>query len=192
MTMQQEHAQEALGVQAGGDVSMEFFKKTHNRWIIKWQLKKWRDSNRKQFGYDPDEIIDFDQNMILIGGVEEMLKLISGNGGVPYNHENTRIFIGSDSTVEAFSQTGILSTGEKKFCKKLDEGYPFVYKNVLYYQASFENDEANFLWNEISITNGDGEKSIALNRKVESLGAKTHGTWTVLIRISIIGGEIYD
>lgn len=164
----------------------------HNRWNINWEILKWNNSDDKEYGKEPDEIIAISKNMMLIGGVCEMLKLLSGIGGTPYNSENTRIFVGSNATEENFYQPGILSLNGNFAVAKLDEGYPFVKENYLFYQASFGNDSANFTWNEISLTNGELGNSIALNRKVESLGIKEKGTWTIRVSISITDGKIVD
>lgn len=123
-----------------------------------------------------------------------MLKLISGIGGKPYNAENTRIYVGESAYRENFHQQGVLATGEYRACAKMDDGFPFIDEDgtTLYYQATFGENDANFRWNEVSIANGDWENCIALNRKVESMGPKIRGTWTIRVAISINDGKILD
>lgn len=164
----------------------------HNLWHIDWEIYKWKNSYDKELGKPADEVFRAKKNILLCGGVSEFLKLLSGTGGIPYNAENTRIYVGDCATVENFYQTGIIATGDHCASAKLDGGYPYVDGNKLFYQASFGNDDANFMWNEVSITNGDFKNSIALNRKEEFMGYKQEGTWTIRVTISITGNRIDD
>lgn len=88
-----------------------------NRWDIKWEVKKYKSSKSRENGEEPVDVIDFSQNLILYEGTKEMMLLISGLGGIPFNTENTRVFVGGDSTPTAFLQMGILSNGEKSLGK---------------------------------------------------------------------------
>lgn len=165
-----------------------------NRWHINWTIYKWNNAKDKELGKEPDEIIEPEGNLLLACGVSEFLKLLSGLGGTPYNAENTRICIGSNSTLEKFYQCGILASDENKATAKMDEGFPYIGDDGigLYYQASFGENEANFVWNEVSVQNGEGVGSIALNRKTDYWGQKTGGVWTVRVRMSITDGYVYD
>ena len=166
----------------------------HNRWLIDWTISKWNNSIDKENGKEPCEVVKSDGNILLIGGVREFLKLLSGLGGTPYDAEHSRICVGSSATPENFHQTGILATEEKRAIAKMDDGFPYIDGSgtTLVYQASFGEHEANFVWCEASITNGDWGNCIALNRKTDKVGPKTRGTWTIRIRISIKSGEIFD
>ena len=68
----------------------------------------------------------------------------------------------------------------------MDVGYPVVSNRTLIFRASFNNDTANFEWNEAAITNGTGVGNVAINRKVSSMGTKNGGTWTLQISISLV------
>ena len=69
--------------------------------------------------------------------------------------------------------------------KAMETGYPTsgtLQKAV--YKSSFGATEANYIWNEWSVMNG-ATAAKNMNRKVESLGTKTTGTWTLEVEISL-------
>lgn len=157
----------------------------HSQWRVEWRVEKWLDTARKLAGFEPDEISVETQNIILDVGANEMLKLISGTGGTPFDSANGYIFVGTDTSAENASQTGVLATGSNRAYAKIDSGYPSVSGRQVVYRASFGDNEANFAWNEASITNGIGTNAVSMNRKVSALGTKTTGTWTIQITVSL-------
>lgn len=157
----------------------------HSQWRIEWKVDKWADTARKLAGLDPDEVAIETQNIILDSGATELLKLISGTGGTPYNATNAYIYVGTDDTPENAAQVGILATGNNRSYAALDAGYPVVNGRQVIYRASFGDTSANFPWREASIVNGTGVNAVAMNRKVSSLGTKSSGTWTLQITISL-------
>lgn len=157
----------------------------HSQWRVQWEVHKWADTARKLAGFEPDEIAIETQNIILDSGANEMLKLISGIGGTTFSSENAYIFVGTDNTAENAAQTGVIAAGNNRAYAILDSGYPLVNGRQMVYSASFGDDIANFAWNEVSITNGIGANSVAMNRKVANLGTKATGTWTIRITVSL-------
>lgn len=157
----------------------------HSQWRIEWRVEKWHDTARKLAGFAPDDIAIETQNIVLDGGANEMLKLITGSGGTAYSNANTYIYVGTDSTSENASQTGVIASGGNKAYAKMDATYPSVSGRQAIFRASFGDEVANFAWNEASITNGTGVGAVAMNRKVASLGTKTTGTWTLQITLSL-------
>ena len=101
-----------------------------------------------------------------------------------FSAANAKIYVGSDSTAEAASQTGVIATTNKAFAG-MDSGYPSVSGRTIVFRASFNDATANFAWNEAAITNGSGAGAVAMNRKVSALGTKTTGTWTLQLTISL-------
>lgn len=158
----------------------------HSQWRVEWKVEKWLDTARKIAGFEPDDVVYDTQNIILDVGANEMLKLISGTGGTAFSSANAYIFVGTDTSTENAAQTGVLATGSNRAYAKIDSGYPSVSGRQLVYRASFGDNEANFAWNEASITNGIGTNSISMNRKVSPLGTKTTGTWTIQITVSLV------
>lgn len=158
----------------------------HSQWRVQWKVDKWFNSANFFAGRSPDEVVYDTQNIILDVGANEMLKLISGTGGTPFNAANAYIFVGTDSSTENAAQNGVLATGSNRAYAKLDNGYPVVTGRQVEYRATFDEDSANFAWNEASITNGIGTNSVSMNRKVKPLGTKVGGFWSISITISLV------
>lgn len=158
----------------------------HSAWAVEWVVEKWHSMEDKIAGIAPYEVVKEAQNIILDGGATEMLKLICGTGGTAYNNANAKIYVGTDTTSENASQTGVIAQGGNRAYANMDSGYPQVSGRTAVFRASFGEDEANFSWNEASVTNGSGVGSVAMNRKVSSMGTKNSGTWTLQITISLV------
>jgi hypothetical protein len=52
------------------------------------------------------------------------------------------------------------------------------------FSSDFLTGEANYAWAEWAVANASSA-GIILNRKVEALGTKTSGTWTLTVTVSI-------
>lgn len=157
----------------------------HSQWRVEWQVEKWFDTAKRLAGLAPDETVFTTQNIILDSGANEMLKLISGTGGTAYDAANSYIYVGTDSTAENASQTGVIATGANRAYSAMDAGYPVVTGRQMIYRASFGDASANFAWREASIVNGTGANAVSMNRKVADLGTKASGTWTLKITVSL-------
>lgn len=158
----------------------------HTKWRVQWQLEKWFDTARKLAGFEPDEIVYDGGNTILDVGATELLSIITGTGGTPYNAANAYIYVGSNNTAENTSQVGVIATGANRAFAGMDSGYPQVNNRQAIFRASFGDTSANFDWNEASIVNGLGVNAVAMNRKVGTLGTKATGTWTLQITVSLV------
>ena len=160
----------------------------HVAWEVHWRVEKFLSKTFDEVlatGEQPYEVCSDVQNIILDTGANEMLKLIGGvAGATAFSAANAKIYVGSDSTAEAASQTGVLATTNKAYAG-MDSGYPSVSGRTIVFRASFDDAAANFAWNEAAITNGSGVSAIAMNRKVSALGTKTTGTWTLQLTISL-------
>ena len=160
----------------------------HVAWEVHWRVEKFRSKTMENVltsGEQPYEVCSDVQNIILDTGANEMLKLIGGvSGATAFSAANAKIYVGSDSTAEAASQTGVIATTNKAYAA-MDSGYPSVSGRTIVFRASFDDATANFAWNESAITNGSGAGAIAMNRKVSALGTKTTGTWTLQLTISL-------
>ena len=160
----------------------------HVAWEVHWRVEKFLSKTLDDVlssGEKPYEVCSDVQNIILDTGANEMLKLIGGvSGATAFSAANAKIYVGSDSTAEAASQTGVIATTNKAYAA-MDSGYPSVSGRTIVFRASFDDATANFAWNEAAITNGNGAGAIAMNRKVSALGTKTTGTWTLQLTISL-------
>lgn len=155
------------------------------KWKIEWMIEKWHSTEEKLAGVSPYEVVRDSQNVVLDGGATEILNLITGSG-TPYSNTNARIYVGTDSSVESTSQTGVIGTGSNQANSGMDTGYPIVNQRSAVFRASFGENAANFAWREASITNGTGANAVSMNRKVSDMGTKNGGTWTMQITINLV------
>lgn len=157
----------------------------NGKWHCKWELLKWdKDINK------PDEIVNIEESEIVLGnivldkGVEELWKIFAGiSGSTPFSAANAVIGVGRLGTAENATQTGLQDSNA--FYKRIEATYPQVNGRSIVYQTTFTDTEANFTWNEFAIQNGTGANAVALNRRVENLGTKVKGNWTLRATISL-------
>lgn len=152
----------------------------NGKWVVTWVIDKFRNMSDYISDTPYDTIVDT-QNIILDNGANEMLKLIVGTGGTAYNNTNAKIQVGTNSTPELASQTGLIATSPNMYEKGMESTYPQVSGRTVVFKSVFDDGEANFAWNEFAITNG----TVVLNRKVQNLGTKTTGVWSIQITISV-------
>jgi hypothetical protein len=66
----------------------------------------------------------------------------------------------------------------------MEATFPSRSGTTVSFKSSFATGEANFAWNEWGIFNSASGATM-LNRKVESLGTKTSGVWTLQADVTI-------
>jgi hypothetical protein len=117
-------------------------------------------------------------NLLLNEGISELLDLMAGEGSpTAFNTANARIGVGDSATAAAASQTDLQAASNKTY-KAMNGTYPTRTAQTMDWQSDFTSGEANYAWEEWVIDNG-ASAAKTLNRKVESLGTKTTGTWTL-------------
>lgn len=158
----------------------------HSQWRVEWRVEKWLDTAKKIAGFAPDEVCIDTQNIILDVGANEIMKVLAGTGGTPYDASNAYIYVGTDSSRESADQTGLIATGVNRAYAAMDIGYPVVTGRQGVWRASFGDTSANFNWQEFSLVNGTGANAVAMNRKVQNLGTKATGTWSLQLTVSIV------
>jgi len=132
--------------------------------------------------FKPYEVREIEGNLLLNEGIDEMWDLITGAGGTAYNNTNARIGVGNGTATASATQTG-LQGGSTEF-KGMEASYPTSTSQKATFKSSFGDSEANFAWEEWTVDNGaTADKN--LNRKVESLGTKSSGTWTLEVSITL-------
>jgi hypothetical protein len=146
---------------------------------------------RDVLGLDPEEGTDeIDGNLLLNEGIARLLDLLIAAGGVAYNNANAFIGVGASTTAEAATQTDLQTT---PFYKAMNATFPSRASQTVSWQSDFTSAEANIVWNEWSISAGATTASGSgftvgttnLNRKVQSLGTKATGTWTLTGQVTI-------
>ena len=103
-----------------------------------------------------------------------------------FNNANAKIGVGDSSTAADATQTDLQAATNKTY-KGMETGYPTSASQKANFKASFGSSEANYTWNEwvIKSVDADTASNICLNRKVENLGTKTTGTWTLEVSITL-------
>jgi hypothetical protein len=144
----------------------------------------------------PYEVVESKGNLLLNAGIARMEDLLigalTGTTNV-FSNGNSRVGVGNSTTAASASQTDLQAaagSANRQF-KVMDATYPSRSGQTVTWQSSFTSAEANFVWNEWGIdftntaANGTTVGTTMLNRKVESLGTKTTGTWTLQVAVTI-------
>jgi hypothetical protein len=174
-------------------------KQEHANWHMEATLSKYlediapfrKDHREAEFHklFTPYEVIHQKGNCLLETGIDEMWDLITGEvSGADhiYSEDYALIGVGDDDTAADPSDTdlkGAANAGSHKQYNAMEAGYPISADQAVTFKSSFASGEANFAWNEWVVK--QTTSTICLNRKVESLGTKTTGTWTLEVSITL-------
>jgi len=165
-------------------------------WQPKFKIFKFADMNshssevvaREYFAGNKDmrpyEIVCFEGNLLLNAGITSMLQLITGTGSpTAFSNANARTGVGDSTTAAAATQTGLQATTNKTY-KSMDLSFPSVSSQTMTFQSTYATGDANYAWEEFTIDNG-ATANVAINRKVNSSGTKSTGTWTLQVAITL-------
>ncbi len=173
-------------------------------WRFNWLCEKWSEEAvahvRRRLGLAPfaevsSELLrkfvgkaevedEVPGNLLLNEGIAELLDLMAGEGSpTAFNTANARVGVGDSTTAAAATQTDLQAATNKTY-KGMNGAYPTRTAQTMDWQADFTSGEANYAWQEWVIDNGSGAAK-TLNRKVESLGTKSTGTWTLTGSVTI-------
>jgi hypothetical protein len=160
------------------------------RWNCHYKLSKYHQDiepyrGSEQAFYDqfkPYEVIEGEGNCLLNVGIDEMWDLIVGDSANHFNNASAQIGVGDSSTAANATQTDLQAATNKTY-KGMETGYPTSTSQKATFKASFGTSEANYAWNEWVVKQSTSGK--CLNRKVESLGTKSTGTWTLEVSITL-------
>jgi len=130
----------------------------------------------------PCEVIEGEGNCLLNAGIDEMWDLIVGDSANHFNNASTQIGVGDSNTAAAPTQTDLQAATNKTY-KGMETGYPTSTSQKATFKASFGASEANYTWNEWVVKQATSAK--CLNRKVDALGTKSSGTWTLEVSITL-------
>lgn len=158
------------------------------QWRCQWQLEK-RDGAWTGEQIDtglapaPYESIEGEGNLLVTAGANILWTKLTGGAGTVFDNTNAYIGVGDSSTAAAVGQTD-LQAASNKFRKVQDATYPQVSTNQVTFRSTFATGEANFAWNEWAVFNASSAGTM-LNRKVEGLGTKSSGSWTLTVTLSL-------
>lgn len=162
----------------------------------RWQIRRFaddaafaRDEATEVVGGDgellPAESI-IDGNILLAEGIGEVWDLVCGLGSpIAFSNANAYIGVGDSTTAESASQTGLQAASNKTW-KAMAATYPQRTSQTVTWRAVFASGDANYAWNEFTITNASSDTGTNLNRKTSTQGTKAAGqSWTIDISITI-------
>ncbi|MHB8104664.1 MAG: hypothetical protein ACYDG5_03900 [Dehalococcoidales bacterium] len=160
------------------------------KWLCRFQLSKYQQDieiyrgHEEEFPqlYQPYEVINGEGNCLLNSGIDEIWDLICGDSANHFNNAGAQIGVGDSNTAASATQTDLQAATNKTY-KGMDSGYPMSTTQKATFKASFGASDANYAWNEWVVKQSTSSK--CLNRKVESLGTKTGGTWTLQVDITL-------
>lgn len=160
-------------------------------WNVKTKVLKYeeditpfeKDGNEAEFHklYEPYEVVELEGNCLLNTGIDEIWDLVGGGSANHFDNTNSRIGVGDSSTAADPAQTDLL--GSNKTYKAMEATYPTSTTQQMTFKSSFGSGDANYNWEEWVVKNN--ASSICMNRKVESLGTKSTGTWTLEVDITL-------
>jgi hypothetical protein len=160
-------------------------------WSVRWELRKYREDIAAWPGreaefharHEPYETREIDGNLLVNAGIALMLDKLIGDAGAVFSNANAHLGVGDSNTAAAAGQTD-LQASTNKVRSAMEGGYPARTNQTMAFRASFGDSIANFAWREWGIFNAASAGTM-LNRKVEDLGTKTGGTWTLTGSITI-------
>ena len=159
------------------------------RWRCRYRLSKYREDIGPYRGredefhriFEPYEVREGEGNVLLNTGIDEMWDLIAGDSANHFNNASAQIGVGDSNTAASPTQTDLL--GSNKTYKGMESSYPTSTSQKATFKSSFGESDANYAWNEWVVKQATSGK--CLNRKAESLGTKSGGTWTLEVTITL-------
>lgn len=164
-------------------------------WHAEWRVEKFHDAaDYEQVlreGMAPDEVIAGEGNLLVYGGASALWHRLTGGVSVTaFDNSNAYVGVGDSATAAAATQTD-LQASTNKLRKAMEATYPqhtdgtgAASNAEVVFRSSFATGEANFAWQEWAIFNASTAGRM-LNRKVESFGTKSSGTWTLTITLTL-------
>jgi hypothetical protein len=165
-------------------------KQERANWRCRWQLEKYAEDIGVYRGREADfyrrcvpcEVLAGEGNCLLNSGINEMWDLICGDSANHFNGTYATIGVGDSTTAAAATQTDLQAATNKTYLG-MDSGYPTSTSQQATFRASFGAGSANYAWNEWVVKHSSS--GVCLNRKMESLGTKSGGTWTLSVTITL-------
>jgi hypothetical protein len=160
------------------------------RWQCRYRLSKYRpdigpyrgSENEFHRLFQPYEVREGEGNCLLNTGIDEMWDLIAGDSANHFNNASAQIGVGDSSTAASPTQTDLQAASNKTY-KGMESGYPTTTSQKATFKSSFGDSDANYAWNEWVVKQSTSGK--CLNRRVDSLGTKSGGTWTLEVTITL-------
>lgn len=133
--------------------------------------------------YRPYEVIEATGNLLVNAGIQLMEDALIGTAVTAFSNANARIGVGDSTTAAAATQTD-LQAATNKLRKAMDATFPSRAGQTLSFKSTFADAEANWAWQEQACFNAASAGTM-LNRRVQNLGTKTTGSWSLTLDASI-------
>jgi hypothetical protein len=159
-------------------------------WRCQYRLSKYHQDIEPYRGredefhrlFRPYEVIEGEGNCLLNTGIDEIWDLVTGASSNHFDNSNAQIGVGDSDTAADASQTDLQAETNKTY-KGMEDGYPTSTSQKATFKASFGSSDANYDWKEWVVKHSSSSK--CLNRKVDNLGTKSSGTWTLEVDITL-------
>jgi hypothetical protein len=145
----------------------------------------------------PDYDLFFQQeevfgNSLTNAGIQRLMDVALIGTGQAWNSTHAGVGTGDDNTAFSASQTDLQAaagSSHRQF-EPMNSTYPSRSSQTVTFQADFGSSVGNYHWQEWGIDQNANSAATTvttplLNRKVEDLGTKTTGTWTLSGAITI-------
>ncbi len=201
------------GVELGHERAYENLKTDSGRWHFMWQAEKWSedavDYARQKLSLPKNAPVSsailrtlipqtdmgievIDGNLLTNVGIQRMLDLLIAAGGQGLDATHSRMGVGDTATAANASDVKLGATEGNAANTQyvtMNSTYPSRASQTVTWQADFTSGLANFHWQEWGIdagtTNTTTHVAPLLNHKVEDLGTKTTGPWTLSGAVTI-------
>ncbi len=150
-------------------------------WLRTWWLTKGRWERAFHNLFVPFEVIEGEGNLLLNAGIDLMEDLITGVSANLYDSTHAEVGVGNSNTAAAAGQTTL--QGGSTDWQGMEGGYPTSASQVMTFKGSWGAGDGNFAWEEWAVR--ENQTNVLMNRKVESLGTKSGGTWTLEVTITL-------
>lgn len=123
----------------------------------------------------PWEVVEGDYNAMVNGGIDLALDLLIGAGGTSYVNATAYLGVGSSTLVANATYTGLQTQIVRVQCTTT---WPSRAARIVTFKSDFAGAVGDGAWQEWGVFNNVSAGTM-LSRKVEYLGTKSGGTWTL-------------
>lgn len=149
------------------------------RWKTLTRLEK-----RHRPGEEPYEVIEIEGNLGLNSGFNYLWTTILGATKNVFDNAAAILFVGNGTQAAATTQTAL--QGASFFGLAMATTHPYATAAKGYFKGVAASDQANFAWAEWAVGRGNATtQEVLLNRKVEALGTKSSGEWTLEVYLEL-------
>lgn len=155
--------------------------KDHIGHATMWRIDKHTFIENQKLLYEIDE---FSGNVGLNEGLAILVDYLIGDTSGSAFGTDSMLGVGNGTVAAAASQTG-LQGASKQYNAMESTDYPSTSGQSISWKANFATDEANFDWEEFTVSNNTDDTGQNLVRKAESRGTKVSGEqWDLTLTVT--------